>query len=44
MRGETFLQKSFSPRPSSKNSYMASGGANADVGATGEAPFSFPLF
>ena len=32
MRGATFLQKSFSPHPSSKNSYMAGGTTNAAEG------------
>ena len=31
MRGETFLQKSFSPHPSSKNSQMAGGGIGGSM-------------
>ena len=36
MRGETFLQKTFSPHPSSKNSYMAGGSIGASEHAAAD--------
>ena len=41
MRGETFLQKSLSPHPSSKNSYMA-GGKDRLVYGRGDAVAQLP--
>jgi hypothetical protein len=44
MRGETFLQKSFSPHPSSKNSYMAGGiPLNAGKGRPASRPLTSPF-
>ena len=41
MRGETFFQKSFSPHPSSKNSYVA-GGKDRLVYGRGDAVAQWP--